>query len=459
MNQTMKKSLYLLLPTAVTPIIPIINGTNYPIIFFAIFAMSSAYFMTREEGENNRVKLASTVYITLYLSAVVILTSWISQPPVNLNGGLGWDGIHYASLYERFLLGTSQLPLSSPFHQRIALPYLASRLPLEPRSAFYILHSLFWVGTMVFFTLTCRRGFNVPHSLTILGVIWLQIHWIAVPRASASYSYTVDSAAIFFMAALSYFFITRHNSILIIVTALVGAFFKETILLWCICLAFGSFFIKNREERKKLIFTMLIAIIASALANMYCKNIFPTESSTGNIATLVYWVKLRALYPGEYKRYISAIFNASGGFFIIFLSLVIEYSRDKERKYPYRPELLAATAYIVICFFAGSDLTKFAFMSFPLMLPVILSLVVNYIDRLKYWWAILLVALGLPTARILEPLLSPLPGHELPNMDATGPYTWMMEYAHPFLVTSWILWCCVIFIIARATFRFAKVRP
>lgn len=420
--------------------------------------MSSAYCMTREEDENNRVKLASTIYITLYLSAVVIIISWISQPPVTLNGGLGWDGIHYASMYERFLLGTSQLPLSSPFHQRIALPYLASMLPLEPRPAFYMLHSLFWVGAMVFFTLTCRKGFNVPHSLTILGVIWLQIHWIAVPRASASYLYTVDSAAIFFMAAVSYLFITRHNSILILVTAFAGVFFKETILLWCICLTFGAFFIKTKEVRKRLILTMVAAIIASALANMYCKNIFPIEAATGNLATLVYWAKLRALNPGEYSRYIAAIFNAAGGFLILFISLFIEYSRDKKRTWSYRPELLAATAYISICYFAGSDLTKFAFMSFPLTLPIILSLVVNYIDRLKYWWAIFLVALGFPTARILEPLLSPLPGHELPNNDATGPYTWMMEYAHPFLVTSWILWCCVIFIIARATLRVAKIQ-
>jgi hypothetical protein len=32
--------------------------------------------------------------------------------------------------------------------------------------------------------------------------------------------------------------------------------------------------------------------------------------------------------------------------------------------------------------------------------------------------------------------------------DATGPYSWMMEYAHPVLVVGWLAWFSVIAICA-----------
>ena len=179
--------------------------------------------------------MSRTLAMAFYVSLISLMTAWISQPSVTLNGGLGWDGINYASMYERFIYGVSQLQLISPFHQRIAMPYLASIIPLEPRTAFFVLHSFFWLGSMAFFVLICRQRFRVPDSLTMLAVFWLQIHWIAVPRAGASYSFGVDSSAIFFISALTYLFALRQTGIAIIVTACIGTFFKETILLWCIC--------------------------------------------------------------------------------------------------------------------------------------------------------------------------------------------------------------------------------
>lgn len=454
----MKKIFYILLLMLASPVIPVISEINYPIIYFTALAMFATYLIIREERAKSTVNLTSTIQITIYVSLISIITAWLSQPPVTLNGGLGWDGINYASIYERFISGSSQLYLMPPFHQRIALPYLASRIPLEPRPAFFILHSCFWLGTMAFFVLVCRKGFKLSHSLAMLGVIWLQIHWISIPRATASYTYTVDSSAIFFMAALAYFFVIRQKGILIVLIAFVGSFFKETILLWCICLAFGALFINQREtcQKKQLIATILAAIIASIVANLYCKSVFPIQSDIGPLATILTWMEIRALDPIQYIRYVSSIFNVAGSFLAIFLVFFIEHIRDKEEKRSYKPELMAVACYLFICFFAGSDLTKFVFMSLPLTLPITLDLVEQYVDRAKYWYIWLMVMLALPTAHVFELIPSPFRGRELPNLDANGPYSWMMEYAHPFLVTFWLIWFCVIFIIAKITYRTVK---
>ena len=438
----------------VAPIVPIINGTNYPIIFFTLVMFAALFLMTQEEnGYSSTFTVKYTSVTSIYITALALITTWISQPQVTLNGGLGWDGINYYSMYEHFIKGYSDLPLSAPFHQRLGIPFLASLLPLNSRHAFYLIHSLFWLGAVVFFVLTCRKALHIPHSLTILAVVFLQIHWISVPRGASSYTYTVDSSAIFFMALLAYLFFSRHKGIFVVICAIIGSAFKETIVLWCICLAMGAIFIEDRNDRKSLLNTIIVAIFFSTLTSYISGKVFGVESHGGPLNTIIFWFKIRALEPSAYSRYLAATFNAAGGFLAIALSLSIEHFRNINKTQNYLPAFVATTIYLAVCFLAGSDLTKFAFMSFPLTLPIILSLIDEYIDKNNYWWAIFLVILGLPVAHLIEPIMSPIPGRELPNNDANGPYSWMMEYAHSFLVTSSIIWLTIIFIIARISYK------
>lgn len=457
MNTTRtRKSAYILLLLVLSPLLPIINGVNYPVIYIACISLFAAFLMTREDGTEPMVPTAVTVRIALYLAALTLLTAWLSQPPVTLNGGLGWDGLHYASLYERFLHETSPLPLHAPFHQRLGLPYLASLLPMHPRPAFYVLHSLFWLGTVWVFVLICRDGFQLPHALTIIGVIWLQIHWISVPRGAASYSYIVDSSAMFFMTALSYMFVTRRYGLPFILLAAVGAVFKETILLWCLCLAFGTLTMAPGQKRKNLLLTIGIAFVASAGINLVCKSIFEPQGGLGPAATIVAWMQVRAFDPGAYSRYLSAAFNGLGGFLVIMFFFGARSFTTTLGNRIYRPALAAAGLYLAVCFFSGSDLTKFAFMSFPLVLPVILSFAAQHIDREKHWWTLIIIILTLPVAHIVNPILSPFKGREIPNLDANGAYSWMMEYAHPFLVAFWLFWLVFVYLVARGLFRYAR---
>ena len=201
---------------------------------------------------------------------------------------------------------------------------------------------------------------------------------------------------------------------------------------------------------------MAAAIAASIAINLFCKSVFAVNVDPGPLKTIISWINIRALDPMQYARYLSAIFNAFGGFLVIFIVLIIEHVRNKESDRNYLPELMAGAGYLSICFFAGSDLTKFAFMAFPLMLPIVLDLTNQYIDRIKFWWAWLIVILGFPVAHIIEPILSPFRGREMPNLDVNGPYSWVMEYAHPFLVIIWLIGLCIMFIVAKIMYRNVK---
>lgn len=449
-EMSLKKSTYALAPITLVPLAPVVGGVNYPIILLTVLSLCAVLLMIKEEPSGSYPCLKTTIITSLYVSAVALLASWLWQPAVTLNGGLGWDGINYGHLYEKFVAGSSTLPLVAPFHQRIGMPFLASRLPLDPRLSFYLLHSLFWLGAMALLALTCRKGLQIPHSLTILGIVWLQIHWVSTPRATASYTFMVDSASIFFTMALTYGFVTRQRATLFIMLAFVGTFFKETVLLWCLCLSFGAFFMADKKEKKAAWLALAIAIVVSKAVSVYCNEVVPVATNPGPWTTIENWIRIRALQPFEYLRYLAATFNATGGLLSIFIFTAMKFFKDRDRDNTLLTLMAAAGAYLGLCFFAGTDLTKFALMSFPLSFPLVLALAAKYIAAARYRSIVLLVALTLPVTHFLELIPSPFKGRELPNLDANGPYSWMMEYAHPFLVAAWLAYFLAVLLL---TFR------
>jgi hypothetical protein len=75
-------------------------------------------------------------------------------------------------------------------------------------------------------------------------------------------------------------------------------------------------------------------------------------------------------------------------------------------------------------------------MAFPFALPILLTL----FDEVTPEFAALALLLGMPAAHMSVPIPSPLPGHDMPHQDLDGIYSWMMEYAHPAIVGSWMAW-------------------
>lgn len=425
------------------------NPLASPFVLYFFMAIIFIYMDWRHRfliKSNNTKQASFNILIALLMAVTALLTGYLTQLPVSLNGGLGFDGLHYGAIYEHFKNGHSSLPLSFPYHQRIGLPYFAALLPFEPRLAFLILHTIFWILTTLFFVLLCSK-LNIPICYTFMAVVWINSHWLSVPRAAANYSFTVDSSAIFFMMVLTYFF-TIKKYLLIILTVAIGAIFKETIMLWSISLISGLLFslslnLKNKMTRDTqdyyLIASLLVAISLGFITNYFAYNLFPVAENQNMFSTINFWAQQRLTDTIEIARYFGAIINAAGGFLAFLLAVKLINIKNC---FP-TPAItgtgsIALTVYLAICFFSGSDLTKFAFMSFPLSLPIILLKVNQSIKIKDFPIFIIIVILGTPVAHLTSPLLSPLPGHEVPKQDYFGPYTWMMEYAHLSVVAIWL---------------------
>ena len=63
------------------------------------------------------------------LFGVVSLAAWLTQPPISLQGGTGWDGLHYFNAANLFAEGNLTVQGEAPYVFRIGTSILASLLP------------------------------------------------------------------------------------------------------------------------------------------------------------------------------------------------------------------------------------------------------------------------------------------------------------------------------------------
>jgi hypothetical protein len=173
--------------------------------------------------------------------------------------------------------------------------------------------------------------------------------------------------------------------------------------------------------------------------------------------TMVTWLSLRLQDPLQFLRYAAAAFSAYGGFALLWVG-TLGKPRLRERSWTVTFATALCPLYFAICFVAGSDLTKFAFMAFPFALPLLLM----HLDEVSPTFGLLALLLGLPAAHVFTPIPSPIPGDEVPRQDLQGIYSWAMEYAHPAIVGSWIAWWLGAILVLRlagfsSTWREARV--
>jgi hypothetical protein len=394
--------------------------------------------------------------MTLCGFAVALLT----EPVGAINQGLAWDGRHYAAMYSFFATG-SYVPISPefPYTQRVGLPFLAAHLPFSPRSSFLVLHCVFWSLTMVVFALCCRTAFGIRHSAILFAVLWLQVAWESIPRAVASYSYGVDSAALFFMQLWMLLLLcSRRTRWLLPLCAIAGALFKETIplLVGLSLLTLVALWILPRFRKMlpadlaaghgSAVAPLVGALVGAAAGKWVAVHALPDRPPRGSeLDTIRHWVIMRGNDPVQLLRYIAAGFAVYGGFALLRVA-IIGKPVDRSAGWPAPLAAGVCALYLAVCFVAGSDLTRFAYMAFPFAMPLLLSA----LDEVPNDFGLLALLLGFPAAHAFTAVPPLVPGHELPNMDLRGGYSWMMEYAHPALVGAWIAWWLACILLLRS---------
>lgn len=422
-----------------------------PLVFCAGNGLWIAHMLTTRASRSGKERLASVCGLSLIMTVGALSWGWLSEPMTTLNGGLGWDGLHYAAIYSHFSGGdyTPIVP-QFPYVQRVGLPFLAAHVSLPPREAFFLLHALFWSATILLFAACCRTCFGLTSAAIQFGVLWLQVLWLSIPRGAASYSFTVDSAALFFMQAWIFLLLCGPRAWLLLpICAFIGVLFKETILLLVLLsyVALVAVWTTPRWKRAlppdlsaarpPLLLPLALAGLAAMIAKWMASHALPHGGPVGGSEwqTMMKWLGSRVEDPFQLLRYLAAAFAAYGGFALISAA-ALGTRRGDERRWTLTLATVLCPLYFAVCFVAGSDLTRFAFMAFPFALPVLLTRFDEVLPQL----AVLAFILGIPAAHAFTPIPSPLPGHLVPMQDLEGVYSWMMEYAHPAIVGSWMAW-------------------
>lgn len=403
---------------------------------------------SRRQGADTDHPSGDTLMPCLLMTAGALGWTWLTEPQATINGGLAWDGRQYAALYTYFSTGAF-LPITPtfPYSQRIGLPFLAAHLPLMAPHAFLLLHGLFWSATMVMFAVCCRTGFQLKSSAIQLGVLWLQLLWFSIPRAVAGSAFAVDSAALFFIQSWVYVVVVNRRKAVLPVLAFLGVLFKETVLLIVLLFSCSLLIIRVAPRARRSLpvdwadlrgtpWRMLgIACLSGLAAKWIATHALPAAHLIrgSELDTMLGWISIRLQDPWQVLRYVAAALSVYGGFALLRLA-TLGKPAIRERGWPFTLAIVVCPLYFAICFVAGSDLTRFAFLAFPFALPLLL---VEF-DEVSTQFAVLALLLGLPAAHAFAP--APPPVADLPHQDLQGLYSWMMEYAHLAIVGSWLAW-------------------
>lgn len=421
---------------------------------FAVLALMIHQCIERrgvEAGRWSEPSHRQTLLMGMVLAVFFLQHAWLTESMVRLNGGLGFDGVSYRAIYDLMKIGETEFSLGAPFNLRVGQPWLAGFFPFEPRNAFMATHAIFWLGAVYFFIKTCLAINIRSHGLIMLALVWVGSHWISVPRATTAYSFTVDSSLLFFSSVISYLIVTMRVGLYLLLTCAVGVIFKETVLLWVLCLTVGYIVAtKNgRRLKNKNVYHLCGILAVSVCAQLWVGGLFPVDGG-GKIEVMLLWWNERLADPAAILRYVAAGLNALGPF--ILLGAIKSFfplpNSDIFEGFTSRWLLLATILYVMICYVAGSDMTKFIFLSFPFFLPAIISAGAenrgNFEESRTFWalWAMILGCLVF--AHIGQPIQTPEPGREVPNQDYSGPYAWMMEYAHLAWVAITLIWSTVV---------------
>ncbi len=425
---------------------------------------------SEQEREREKEERLSRAWVPCLLMGLGSLSlALLSQPTSPLHGGLAWDGRQYAAIYSYFSTGVF-VPVvpEFPFYQRIGMPFVAAHLPLPAREAFLLLHWIFWSGTMVLFAICCRLCFGLTAASIHFAVLWLQMFWLSIPRTSTNDTFTVDSAALFFIQAWIFLLLWDRGPWLLPLCAFVGVLFKETVLLVVVLsiLALAGVWLTARFKRTlptdlpilrlRNVTVLVAAGGAAVVAKSVAAGVLPHGPQLrGELDTMLGWLALRAQDPDSLLRYVAAAFAAYGGFALLWVATLGKPPRH-ERQWAMTVAMALCPLYFAICFVAGSDLTKFSLMAFPFALPVLLT----RFDEVSPKFAVLALLLGLPAARAFAPIVD-LHGRDLPSagQDLHGVFSWMMEYAHPAIVGSWMGWWLACTLVLRSAGFAAVWRP
>ncbi len=377
--------------------------------------------------------------ILLLLHVLLFTGYFYLQPVIDYAALPQFDGHQYLRLYQNLLQEGTPYEVSSPFHRRVFIPWLATLLPVQdPILSFQILNLIFGLLTIITLYFLWQH-LEVPFFWMLAGFAWLWFHWLGPIRQSQLDPVTLDVATYFFQALLLLILVKKRYGYLLLVTP-VAVLAKESFLALLIASLFFVVYcrLKMADEHSSLFFSLSVAVIMGIITQIIANQLFPPiEPGPGNLIVLAFYLKESILHPLRIVRWLTGIFVAFGPPFILGL---LKF-HHLPNSYFHRLLIVLAIVSCLLGLLGGEDLSRLVYLGFPFVMTSLL-LILKEIKEIRIAWLALLMAL--PVLR----LFSAIP---LPQEDWQAYASWLPRFStFPTLLTwlGYAFLCAVLLYVA-----------
>jgi predicted membrane-bound dolichyl-phosphate-mannose-protein mannosyltransferase len=186
-----------------------------------------------------------------------------------------YDLKYFKAYVEYFRDQPLTAPLRPATNWRFLVPYLASKIPFDAVTSINLVNCVFLILSLVVFYKTLELLKVEPNK------IWQSL-WLFILSFPMFYYSTIGyvDASLFFFIALSIYFTITNKPGLFLLSILLGLCVKETVAM---AIPFYLFY-HLKTDRKKAIYTSLLAIISFVILFYLIKKIAPVsiEGSENN---------------------------------------------------------------------------------------------------------------------------------------------------------------------------------
>ncbi|MCD4761118.1 hypothetical protein K8R42_04430 [bacterium] len=341
----------------------------------------------------------------LYLMYVgLLLITFLTQAPLTLEQGLGWDGVAYGQMATQLQAG-QQVVADRPFCYRLGTPWLASLLTEHlPLTSSFMLINLLPILFYPVLLLRLWRQFAMRDGVAWLFIFIFVLSWHATPRFNFFYPATPDPWLWFFvLLLLPELRRSRLGTIWYPLLMFVGVLFRELVLWVALAALIGRILTTRRTDWRSdgELRRHLIALIGGAMALLLTHLLV---EGTGEYTYLragvgMFWHK-------PFPVWINGWFGAFG---ILLIPALCSWRWLQEwvRANPQAAVWLGGLW--LLGWFGGSDTIRIMFWSAPLAFVLLYDHYRAHTGFYHRWWVLLLL--------LLVHLLSQRWGTPIPDYD------------------------------------------
>jgi hypothetical protein len=381
-----------------------------------------------------------TIIYTLLFVIVAAVYAWVNytvQSPIEINGGKGWDGVHYERMCASYKSG-EQTQIAMPFGKRIATPWLASHFDCDSAKAFQIINVTAGLlcAVICFWTML-----QLARPITAVFLAAPLVFYIFGPlRFSFFYPFYVDPLAMLFYA-LAGLSLIRNSPWSAVLALMFSSTVRESGIYFAMAIAPVYYLHGALNRRQALVMTAFCVTSFLAISALH----FDGPGRSQFIVALTNAVRL-CLAPEKLVKLFAGLAMTAGPLLAIWLK------GKSAGGHPAGPKSVVFAVWIVLAAamaaFGGSDTTRLLYISYPLYVLYFTS----YAHNCPATCLLFVSFSGLVTNRILS--LIPQANVLSPRDETQGYFAFYPDYAHvSAAVTILVFWAMVIFLTKNVPWR------